>query len=190
MTKTTLTAALILAVAACGGGNETGGADTTAAEAPGGQVTTAPAAETTTAPPAGETTTTAGVDGIQVAETELGSILVDPEGFSLYIFTNDSGGESTCYDSCAATWPPVPADTPLASELDASLFGSTTRTDGTEQLTVNGMPLYTYAPDTEPGQINGQGVGGVWFVVAADGNPIGPEASEQDVADPGDDYDY
>jgi hypothetical protein len=72
----------------------------------------------------------------------------------------------------------VPGDTAIGSDLDAAMFGTTARTDGTEQLTVNGQPLYRYAPDTNPGDTNGQEVGGVWFVVGVDGNMIGgPEAS-------------
>jgi predicted lipoprotein with Yx(FWY)xxD motif len=122
--------------------------------------------------------TDAANDGISTASTDLGTVLVDPEGFTVYVFLNDTDGESTCYDSCAATWPAVPGDTAISSELDDSIFGTTTRTDGTEQLTVGGQPLYRYAPDANPGDTDGQGVGDVWFVVGADGAMIGgPEAA-------------
>lgn len=188
--RLTLIAALALVVAACGGDAEPGAGDTTV---PGG-ATTAPAGETTTT--GGDTSTTGGddaeaMDGVHATETDLGTILVDTDGFTLYIFTNDTDGESTCYEDCAALWPPVPGDTAISSDLDASIFGTTTRTDGSEQLTVNGMPLYLYTPDVSPGDTTGQNVGGVWFVVDANGTVIGgPEAStgSSDPTDDGLDY--
>ena len=177
-----LLTAAFLVIAACGTDGEEGTSDTTVADA--GDTTTSAAVEeetTTTAAAAEETTTPAtepAGEGVSTAETDLGSILVDAEGFTLYIFTNDTEGTSTCYDDCAANWPAVPGDTAIGADLDASLFGTTARDDGSEQLTVNGMPLYRFTPDEAPGDVNGQGVGGVWFVVGADGNMIeGPSAS-------------
>lgn len=154
----------------------------------GGDVITAPndQSDATVAEPASAITT---------SETDLGTILVDGSGFTLYVFTQDTDGDSVCYDDCAALWPPVPADTPVSSNLDASIFGSTTRTDGSEQLTVNDMPLYLYTPDTSPGDVTGQGFGGVWFVVDAAGEMIaGLEESaatgDSGEDDPPDDYGY
>lgn len=121
---------------------------------------------TTTLAPSGAS------DGVHIAETELGDVLVDADGFTLYVFTLDADGESTCYDQCAGTWPPVSADSAIGADLDTSIFGSTTRTDGSEQLTVGGKPLYTFAPDTNPGDTNGQGVNDVWFVVDGSGAVI------------------
>lgn len=182
----------VVALAACG-----------ADEGEGTTTTSAPEATTTTADPGQEATTTTGAadetattgaeaaDGVHVAETDLGSILVDPEGFALYIFTVDSEGESACYDDCAELWPPVPADTPISADLDDAMFDSAPRTDGPDQLTVNGMPLYLYTPDTSPGDTTGQGVNDVWFVVDAEGNMIEASAADSstDVTTPGD-YDY
>ena len=90
---------------------------------------------------------------------------------------NDTDGTSTCYNDCAALWPAVPAGTAISSSLDSSLFGSTTRDDGTEQLTVGGQPLYRYSPDANPGDTTGQNFNGVWFVVGVDGQMIGASAS-------------
>jgi predicted lipoprotein with Yx(FWY)xxD motif len=128
--------------------------------------------------------------GITTADTDLGTILVDGDGFTLYVFTQDTDGESVCYDDCAALWPPIPANAPIGGGLDASIFGSTTRTDGSEQLTVNGMPLYLYTPDTSPGDVTGQGFGGVWFVVDADGEMIGGPEAATGTEEPADDYGY
>jgi len=189
-----LSAAVLLMIAACGGDAEEGTSETTVADTVAAPTTTTVVEETTTtAAESEETTTTAAeemVEGVHESETEIGTILVDPEGFTLYIFTNDTAGESTCNEGCIENWPAVPGDTAIGSDLDASLFGTTTRADGTEQLTVNDQPLYLYAPDAAPGDINGQGVGGVWFVVDTDGNMIeGPEASIQE-APTDDDMDY
>jgi len=178
-----LIAVFALLIAACGGGD--GGATTTEASddsttTPADDPTTTAQDMTTTAA-GGDTSTTGAemMDGVHASDTDLGSILVNGEGFTLYIFTNDTGGESTCYDACADTWPPIPGDVTIASDLDASIFGTTTRDDGSEQLTVNGMPLYLYAPDAAPGDTNGQGVGGVWFVVDATGEVIEASAGGQ-----------
>lgn len=178
-----LIAVFALLIAACGGGD--GGATTTDAS---DDPTTTPADDPTTTAEDMTTTTAGGdtstteaemMDGVHASDTDLGSVLVNGEGFTLYIFTNDTDGESTCYDACADTWPPIPGDVTIASDLDASIFGTTTRDDGSEQLTVNGMPLYLYAPDAAPGDTNGQGVGGVWFVVDATGEVIEASAGGQ-----------
>jgi len=151
MRRTVLIVALAMVVAACG-------------EEPGAE----PGADD------GTTTTTTSDDtgGVQVADSDLGQILVDADGLTLYVFLADSAGESTCYDQCADLWPPASADLAIDSELDTSMFGSVTREDGGDQLTVNGMPLYTYTPDTAPGDTLGQGFNDLWFVVDADGQMI------------------
>lgn len=181
-----------LVVAACG--TEGGGETTTVP--PEATTTTADAGQqedpTTTTAPSDDTTTTsaASTGGVDVADTDLGPILVDPDGFTLYIFTVDSDGESACYDACAELWPPVPADTAISSDLDASMFGSTERTDGSQQLTVNGMPLYLYTPDTNPGDTTGQGFNDVWFVVDADGDMVTSAEASDGSGSPSDDDDY
>lgn len=105
---------------------------------------------------------------------ELGEILTDADGRTLYVFLNDEGGESTCADACAQTWPPLAADgEPTAGEgVDAELLGTTERDDGDMQVTYNDRPLYHYATDEAPGDTNGQGVGDRWYVVGPDGEPI------------------
>ncbi|MFE7129231.1 SCO0930 family lipoprotein [Streptomyces sp. NPDC057638] len=103
---------------------------------------------------------------------QLGQVLTDSEGFTLYRFDKDTAkpSRSNCEGDCAKAWPVVPAAgaTPPAG-VDASRYGSVARADGTRQLTVAGWPMYRFAKDTQPGEIKGQGVGGTWFAAAPDG---------------------
>ena len=140
-------AAALLLAAACGDGDADGGED---------------------ASPAASTTGT-----VQVAKTgSLGDVLVDEGGMTLYLFTKDSDGASACAGACATTWPPLRVSSGEATAgagLDAAKLGTIERADGPPQVTFTGRPLYRYAPDKKPGDVTGQGVGGVWFAVRPDG---------------------
>ena len=107
--------------------------------------------------------------------SKIGTILVNDTGRTLYVFANDTGTKSTCNGACAANWPPVPASSPPATVTGVSAqLGSTTRDDGSQQLTVAGHPVYTFAGDTAKGQTNGQGIqlsGGLWTAVTPAGKP-------------------
>ena len=112
---------------------------------------------------------------VAITSTEkLGKILVDGDGRTLYLYTKDTKDTSTCYDKCEIAWPPLlTLDKPASGEgVDASLFGTTQRKDGTMQVTYNGYPLYYYLKDAAPGDTAGQGVGKVWYVLSADGKPV------------------
>lgn len=112
---------------------------------------------------------------LTLAKTALGNILADGDGKVLYMYTKDTKDTSACYDACATNWPPVLTDKADAKEgVDAKLIGYTKRTDGKMQATYNGMPLYYWVKDQKPGDTTGQNVGGVWFVLAADGKLIKP----------------
>jgi predicted lipoprotein with Yx(FWY)xxD motif len=101
----------------------------------------------------------------------LGSFLVDSKGMTLYLYTKDTPGTSNCYGGCATAWPPLLTNgAPTASDgVTASMLGSTTRTDGSVQVTYNGWPLYYYAPDKAAGDTTGEGKGTVWYVITPDG---------------------
>ena len=105
---------------------------------------------------------------------KLGSFLVDSKGMTLYLFTKDTPNTSVCYDKCATAWPPLlTSGTPVAGDgVDASKFGTTTRKDGTTQVTYNGWPLYYYFKDKAAGDVTGQTVGDVWYVVSPAGDKI------------------
>jgi predicted lipoprotein with Yx(FWY)xxD motif len=106
---------------------------------------------------------------------------VDGTGRTLYVFDKDTAdpSKSNCDGDCAAKWPPVLAGsgTPQVDGVDASLVGTVARTDGSKQVTLAGLPLYQFAQDTKAGDSKGQAVGGIWWVVGADGKKITTEAS-------------
>lgn len=108
---------------------------------------------------------------VQTVKTSAGKVLANAAGLSLYTFDRDVTSESTCYNGCAVTWPPVLV--PEGAKV-AAPFGTTTRTDGATQLTVDGHPLYTYAGDAAQGDVNGDGLGGVWHLArpAAPPSPV------------------
>ena len=112
---------------------------------------------------------------------ELGNILTDSDGGTLYLFTTDERNVSNCSGGCAQAWPPLIADgDPVAGEgVSADHLGTIARADGSSQVTYNGWPLYSFASDEQPGDANGQGSGDVWFVVSSDGGPTWPSATVQ-----------
>jgi predicted lipoprotein with Yx(FWY)xxD motif len=179
-------------LAACG----SSGSSTTAATTVAPAVTVAPTAAPTPAPTAAPTPApiVAGTEApksteappvsaavaaadVSVAETSLGNVLVDATGLTIYMFANDTQGKaSVCEGGCLGAWPAVIAagDNAIGGEgIDAKLLTIIPRTDGSKQLAYNGWPLYLFANDAKPGDVNGQKVGGVWFVLDATGTIIG-----------------
>jgi predicted lipoprotein with Yx(FWY)xxD motif len=129
---------------------------------------TVPEVPTTPAPAAGAPDVVLGSTGT------LGFVLADAQGNTLYMFANDGPDTPTCIDSCASTWPAFAAagaQVVAGEGLDGSLFTIVDGGNGA-QVSYNGHPLYYYSGDATPGDTNGQGVGGVWFVVGADGNAV------------------
>ncbi|WP_256840148.1 COG4315 family predicted lipoprotein [Ornithinimicrobium faecis] len=109
---------------------------------------------------------------VSTAETELGPILVDGEGMTLYLFTQDSADTSVCFDDCLAAWPVLEGEPAAGDGADDGLLGSFEREDGTIQATYDGWPLYYFAQDQAPGDVTGQAVNDVWWVVNADGAAV------------------
>jgi predicted lipoprotein with Yx(FWY)xxD motif len=161
-----LAAIAALVIAGCGGGGsssssssaETGGAEN--------------ASQTTSGETGGATVSGAEVEG-------LGSVLVDSEGMTVYLFTPDEGTESTCYGGCESAWPPVVAEGKATAGEGAmsSALGTTKRKDGTMQVTYEGHPLYTFSGDTAPGEANGQGDEETWFALDESGTAVKGEAA-------------
>ena len=106
--------------------------------------------------------------------TTIGAFLAGEGGKTLYVLTKDAPGLSTCSGNCATAWPPFVLDTgeSVKGGVDVTgSFGTITRDDGTIQVTYKDAPLYYFAGDAAAGEVNGQGVNGVWFVASPDGGP-------------------
>lgn len=128
--------------------------------------TTEPAETTTSTEPAAAST-------VATADTDLGTILVDGDGMTLYLFMPDAQSASTCVDACAGTWPALAGPATAGNGVDEALLGTADRPDnGSAQVTYNGWPLYHFAGDAAPGNTNGQGIGNIWYVVDAAGNAV------------------
>ncbi len=160
MLRTILTiAALALGLAACANNSSSSAG---AGGLYGGGATSAPAAATTAA-------------AIQTGKVPgVGTVLTNSDGQTLYLFQADTGTKSTCSGECASLWPPVTTTGDATATMGAtsSMLGTTTRDDGTTQVTYNGHPIYTYSGDTTSGQANGEGLntyGGLWYAVTTSG---------------------
>ncbi len=131
---------------------------------------TVEAAPDTVAPPAAPAPDAA----VKISQTELGDVLSDPNGMTLYLFTQDEGGAPTCTGGCAQAWPPLLVDGDIVAPegVDPALLSTVEHPDGGMQLKIGKWPLYFFASDTAPGDVTGQGSGDVWFVVGADGTSI------------------
>ena len=145
-------AAASLSLAACGGSSATGASTAantvSAAAASGGRVSAKSAPSLV-------------IGTYKTAED--GTLITGADNRTLYVFKPDEKSTSaheklsTCKGACAAVWPPVLASSApaAAGEANASLIGLTTRSDGTKQVTYNGLPLYYYAADKKAGQASG-----------------------------------
>jgi predicted lipoprotein with Yx(FWY)xxD motif len=114
---------------------------------------------------------------VKLGTSSLGKILVDGSGQTLYLWEADKGSKSMCDGGCAAAWPPLTTSgKPVAGAgITSGKLGTTKRTDGTTEVTYNGHPLYLYAGDTAPGQVNGQAsdqFGAEWYVMSSAGNKV------------------
>jgi len=172
-----LIALLAVAIAGCGGGDSTsgggvyggGGGETTTEASSGGRYG---GGEKTTASSEGGG---AGVGVVKAAKVgDLGTIIVNSAGLTLYDFHKDKGSKSSCYGACASAWPPLLTEGEPKAEAGAmtNQLGTTKRKDGTVQVTYNGWPLYTYAGDKAPGKANGNDIdqfGAEWYALQPDG---------------------
>ncbi len=171
--------ALGTATSACGDSDDNSSEATTPpATAAATDAPTATAAPTGTAVPTGTAAPAAGEATVMTAESDLGTILVDGDGNTLYMFMPDNQGASTCTGGCLDAWPALLGPAVAGEGADASLFGTAARPDdGTQQVTYNGWPLYYFAQDAAPGDINGQGASDVWYVMDPTGTPVGATAN-------------
>jgi predicted lipoprotein with Yx(FWY)xxD motif len=151
--------AAALIVAGCGGGGATNASSGYSSAASSGT------------PAAGSATKVA------IRHTALGSVLVDGQGKTLYLFEGDKGTASRCTGACSSIWPPLTsAAKPMAGQGIASAkLGTAKRSDGTTEITYAGHPLYTYVGDAKAGDTKGQGLdqfGAEWYVLSPSGSKI------------------
>ncbi|HZG91301.1 MAG TPA: hypothetical protein VEZ42_13905 [Pseudonocardia sp.] len=153
-----------LALSACTGGDGQGGAP----------------AEPAGAPPAAAAPPPPGQPALLAKEVDdLGTIVVDEAGFTLYRFDEDDADPptSTCVEECATRWPPAvvdPAGRLTVDGVQEAAVGLLRRPDGTTQLTIAGWAVYRFSGDTAPGMTEGQGAGGTWYAVTPDGSKATP----------------
>lgn len=127
---------------------------------------------TTTAPAAGSGGSTSPLKLESATVANAGSVLTGPNGMTLYYFTTDTAGATSCTGQCAVLWPPLLVSAGSTPTLPAGVSGTLTtvkRPDGTNQLSYKGHLLYYYQGDTAPSQDKGQGLDGTWFVLSTSG---------------------
>ena len=128
-----------------------------------------------TSPSASASAPAATSAALATASTKLGTVVVDGNGKTVYVFDKDSVGatSSACTGGCASTWPAVETTSAMPDVTGITgKIGTITGTEGKLQVTLNGLPLYTYSADSAAGDVRGQGVGGIWWAIGADGNKI------------------
>jgi predicted lipoprotein with Yx(FWY)xxD motif len=166
-----LMAAFALAIAGCGGSNDNSESKESSSAASGGNAYGGGGGGESSA------TTTKSEGGANVSlgsVPDLGMVLVDAKGYTLYDFHKDKGTKSMCNGECAKAWPPLTTEgAPSAGNgANASMLGTTTRSDGTEQVTYAGHPLYTFVGDKKPGEANGNDIdafGAEWYALTGSG---------------------
>lgn len=124
---------------------------------------------------AGAATQAPSATSVAVATSRLGKVLTDGQGRTLYLFTKDANGSSSCNPACLSVWPAFAGSggAQAATGASSSLLGTTA---AGAQITYNGHPLYYYVGDSKPGDTNGQDLnqfGGSWYVVSPSGAQVG-----------------
>jgi predicted lipoprotein with Yx(FWY)xxD motif len=162
----------LLVIAGCGGGGSSSSSETTASTESEPASKAKPASESNSKPkpkPEGQ------VAVVKVMNTpDLGKVIVDSKGMTLYDFHKDKGTTSACYGECAVAWPPLltSGEPKAMGGAQQSLLGTTKRKDGTVQVTYNGHPIYGFVEDKKPGETNGndfEGFGAEWYALLPNG---------------------
>jgi predicted lipoprotein with Yx(FWY)xxD motif len=164
---------LAVAIAGCGGGSSStsnSSESSSTSSAPSGDTSAAPTEPIKAAPNAEDGTTFVSLGNAG----DLGMVLVDSKGMTLYDFHKDKGTQSSCYGACAEAWPPLltEGEPQPSNGASAAMLGTTERKDGTTQVTYAGHPLYGFVEDKKPGEANGNDIsafGGEWYTLKGDG---------------------
>ena len=168
-----LVAAFALAIAGCGGSDDNGNGESKedSSAVSGGNAYGGGESASTTSESDGES---GGANVSLGSVPKLGMVLIDSKGFTLYDFHKDKGTKSMCNGACAEAWPPLltEGEPSVGNGAKESLLGTTTRDDGTTQVTYAGHPLYTFVGDKKPGEATGNDVdafGAEWYALMANG---------------------
>src|SRR4051794_15238214 len=161
-------AAGLLGLTGCASGGNTGSAPATQSVAP------APATPSMASPSSMASEPQGGAE-LKTTDSKLGKIVVDAKGMTVYYFTKDvkDSGKSNCTGECIAAWPPVltQSDKPKVEGVTGTV-GTIPTPEGKKQITINGLPIYYWVNDKNPGDTTGQDVNDVWYVVAPNGEMI------------------
>ncbi|WP_405620598.1 hypothetical protein OG292_35250 [Streptomyces sp. NBC_01511] len=180
-TVTALASALLVATAAagCSNGGDQGSASGTdsGSRADSGKVDVDVVPAASASASASPSPSSSAAPAVDVKNGSFGKMLVDEQGRTLYEFDKDTKDKSMCTGNCAQAWPPFTVKTKPAagSGIKADLLKTTKRSDGSEQVTYNGRPLYRFEADKKPGDIHGQDVnafGAKWFIMDPAGKKI------------------
>ncbi|HEY0259188.1 MAG TPA: hypothetical protein VGC18_04995 [Lacisediminihabitans sp.] len=125
--------------------------------------------------PSSSSSSTAVSGDAGVAKTSLGTIVVDGKGMTAYFFDKDTAnsGMSACTGQCESLWPAITSSstTPTVSGISGTV-GTITGVAGGNQITIDGRPIYTFSGDKAAGDVNGQGLMGIWWAVSPSGSKI------------------
>ena len=160
----------VLLTAACSSDSKTSASSTSSSSS-----TSTSSSSSSAATGSSSSAATGGTTLSTATNAKLGkAILVDSKGVTVYLYDPD-GTNTTSQVSAGLkqAWPPVTATQATAGAgLDASKISLQAQPDGTMQVAYNGHLLYTYVGDKAAGDANGQGLGGIWYVLTADGNKL------------------
>jgi len=134
-----------------------------------------PTTQSSATTPSSAASPVAGGAVLKTSSSALGTIVVNGQGFTVYVYDMDTAnsGVSACTGPCLSLWPAVMTTSakPVVTGVTGTI-GTITRPEGGMQVTVNGLPLYTYTPDAKAGDVTGQGYGGIWWVVGPNGAKV------------------
>lgn len=180
-----LAVAAAMAIAGCGSSSNS----SSSTEASGSETSSAGSESSGGANPASssekaastETSSSTPVAAISVGTAaNVGKVLVDSKGMTLYYFQKDQkgSGKSKCSGACASAWPPLltGAEAEAMTGVQTSMLGTIKRSDGTTQVTYAGWPLYTFVEDKKPGEDNGtdsKAFGASWYPLHPNGEKAG-----------------
>jgi predicted lipoprotein with Yx(FWY)xxD motif len=164
----------LLAVSGCGGGSSSSSSSGEGGAYGSGEETGSAKSASANSEPSGS----AAVVTVATSPELHKKIIVDSEGFTLYDFHKDKGTKSACYGACASAWPPLTTSgvAEAMKGAEASMLGTTKRSDGTLQVTYAGHPLYTFVEDTKPGEAKGNdssAFGAQWYALEPSGEEAG-----------------